>query len=79
MANLEALWVAGRLHPGKTIVSSSQAHYTHERISKVLGLPYASVACDSRGRMDVAALRAMLETGNVGTVVATMGTTATEQ
>jgi tyrosine decarboxylase / aspartate 1-decarboxylase len=77
MANLEALWVAGRLHPGKTIVSSSQAHYTHERISNVLGLNYAPVACDSRGRMDVTALRALLETGTVGTVVATLGTTAT--
>src|ERR1700744_588069 len=29
MANLEALWVAGRLAPGKTIVASAQAHYTH--------------------------------------------------
>src|SRR6185295_17630241 len=25
MANLEALWVAGQLHPGKTVVASSQA------------------------------------------------------
>lgn len=32
MANLEALWVAGRLHPGKTIVASSQSHYTHSRV-----------------------------------------------
>ena len=36
MANLEALWVAGQLHPGKKIVASSQAHYTHQRISRVL-------------------------------------------
>src|SRR5467141_3822226 len=36
MANLEALWVAAQLAPGKTIVASSQSHYTHERISKVL-------------------------------------------
>ncbi len=35
MANLEALWVAGQLAPGKTILASAQAHYTHERISKV--------------------------------------------
>src|SRR5262249_44261639 len=39
MANLEALWVAGRLHPGRKIVASEQAHYTHGRISEVLGLP----------------------------------------
>ncbi len=38
MANLEALWVAGRLHPGKRIVASTQAHYTHSRITEVLGL-----------------------------------------
>jgi len=36
MANLEALWVAGQLHPGKKIAASSQAHYTHHRISGVL-------------------------------------------
>src|SRR5690348_15432528 len=29
MANLEALWVAGQLNPGKTILASEQAHYTH--------------------------------------------------
>src|SRR5215831_3866819 len=33
MANLEALWVAGQLHPGKAILASEQAHYTHGRIS----------------------------------------------
>ncbi len=36
MANLEALWVAGQLKPGKTILASAQAHYTHARISKLL-------------------------------------------
>src|SRR6201993_1175936 len=40
MANLEALWVAGKLAPGKTIVASEQAHYTHHRISGVLGLQF---------------------------------------
>ena len=38
MANLEALWVAGQLHPGKKILASEQAHYTHDRISGVLQL-----------------------------------------
>src|SRR6266536_5043560 len=33
MANLEALWIAGQLAPGKRIVGSEQAHFTHERIS----------------------------------------------
>jgi tyrosine decarboxylase/aspartate 1-decarboxylase len=77
MANLEALWVAGQLHPGKTILASEQAHYTHRRISSVLQLPFASVATDRFGRMDSNALAKRLERGDVGTVVATMGTTAT--
>src|SRR5579884_355758 len=77
MANLEALWVAGRVQPGKTILASEQAHYTHSRISGVLQLPFESVACDARGRMDLAALRGRLVRGGVGTVVATLGTTAT--
>src|SRR5580693_5920421 len=46
MANLEALWVAGELAPGKRIVGSEQAHYTHQRISHVLQLDYAGVAAD---------------------------------
>jgi len=57
MANLEALWVAGRIHPGKVILASNQAHYTHQRISAVLGLPFESVAGDSSGRMDPDQLR----------------------
>jgi glutamate/tyrosine decarboxylase-like PLP-dependent enzyme len=77
MANLEALWVAGLLQPGKKIVASSQSHYTHERISGVLRLPFAKVATDARGRMDMAALEQMAAAGDVGCVVATLGTTAT--
>ena len=77
MANLEALWVAGRLAPNKTILASEQAHYTHQRISSVLQLPCETVRCDARGRMDISALRTRLARGDVGTVVATMGTTAT--
>ena len=77
MANLEALWVAGQLAPGKKILASEQAHYTHGRISGVLQVPFAAVACDARGRMDIAKLRELVARGDVGTVVATMGTTAT--
>lgn len=77
MANLEALWVAGQLHPGAKVLASEQAHYTHSRISSVLGLEFESVACDNCGRMDAAALEWRLAQGGVGTVVATMGTTAT--
>ncbi len=75
MANLEALWVAGQLNPGRKVVASEQAHYTHSRISAVLGLKYESIPCDGRGRMDIAALRKKLDTGEIGTVVATIGTT----
>ncbi len=74
MANLEALWVAGQQRPG-TILASSQAHYTHGRISGVLGLGFAAVPVDPRGAMDVAALERTLASGGVGTVVATLGTT----
>ncbi len=76
IANLEALWVAGQLAPGKRIVGSEQAHYTHQRISAVLKLEYASIAADKRGRMKIDALEVELRKGDVGTVVATLGTTA---
>src|SRR5712675_190366 len=69
MANLEALWVAGQLHPGKKIVASTQAHYTHKRIAGVLGLPFETIPCDRAGRMDVPALTRRLTAGGVGTVV----------
>ena len=77
MANLEALWVAGQLHPGATVLASEQAHYTHRRISNVLGLEFEAVACDRTGRMDPAALESRLVYGGVGTVVATIGATGT--
>jgi glutamate/tyrosine decarboxylase-like PLP-dependent enzyme len=77
IANLEALWVAGQLQPGKMVVASAQAHYTHTRISGVLGLPFRAIAVDSLNCMDMADLEAALKTGEVGTVVATLGTTAT--
>jgi glutamate/tyrosine decarboxylase-like PLP-dependent enzyme len=76
MANLEALWVAGQLAPGKRILGSAQAHYTHQRISAVLRLNYSSIPTDARGRMDLRALESELRKGDVGTVVATLGTTA---
>jgi glutamate/tyrosine decarboxylase-like PLP-dependent enzyme len=77
MANLEALWVAGQIHPRKKILANEQAHYTHKRISGVLRLGFESVRCDERGRMDLAALESRAKKGDVGTVVATLGTTAT--
>ncbi|MGD0732135.1 MAG: aminotransferase class I/II-fold pyridoxal phosphate-dependent enzyme [Terracidiphilus sp.] len=76
LANLEALWVAGQLAPGRRIVGSEQAHYTHRRISAVLKIDYADVPSDGSGRMRLDALEAELRKGDVGTVVVTLGTTA---
>jgi len=75
MANLEALWVAGRLHPGKRIIASAQAHYTHQRISEVLGLAFSAVPIDDAGHMSLAAIEDLLRAGDVGTIVATIGNT----
>lgn len=77
MANLEALWIASQTRPGKKIVAGTQAHYTHKRISAVLQLDFESIPSDVRGRMDVQAIAERVARGDVGTVVATMGTTAT--
>ena len=75
IANLEALWVAGRIAPKKKIVASELAHYTHERISQVLGLNFQKIGVDKSGRMDLKKLESALKTGKIGTVVVTMGTT----
>jgi glutamate/tyrosine decarboxylase-like PLP-dependent enzyme len=76
LANLEALWMAGQLAPGRRIVGSDQAHYTHQRISAVLKLDYAGIPSGRRGQMSLEALETELRKGDVGTVVVTLGTTA---
>jgi tyrosine decarboxylase/aspartate 1-decarboxylase len=75
MANLEALWVAGRLNPGKTTVASSGAHYTHERIGGVLQLPFESLPTNAHGGIDCVALERRAAQGDLGCVVATLGST----
>jgi glutamate/tyrosine decarboxylase-like PLP-dependent enzyme len=75
MANLEALYVARELHPGRGVAYSADAHYTHARMCHLLGVPGTAVPADEAGRIDLGALDAVLERGNVGTVVATAGTT----
>ena len=65
-ANLEALWIAAQLAPGKRVLASEQAHYTHSRISSVLGLPFATVPADDRGRMDLASPRVNTTKGRRG-------------
>ena len=75
IANLEALYVARELHPARGIAYSAEAHYTHGRMCRVLGVPGAPVAVDGAGRMDLGALDELLTSGRIGTVVATAGTT----
>ncbi|MEA2178141.1 MAG: hypothetical protein QOG77_1438 [Solirubrobacteraceae bacterium] len=75
IANLEALWVARELHPGKAVVHSSDAHYTHGRMCRVLGIEGREVQARPDGRADLDAIEAELLAGGVGTVVLTAGTT----
>ena len=75
MANLEALWVAGQIHPDKMIVASDQAHYTHARITEALKLKFEAIETTPQGTIRLDALEEKLQSGNVGTVVCTMGTT----
>ncbi len=75
IANLEALWVARSLHPGKAIAFSSEAHYTHRRMCDVIGVRAVEISADGRGRMDLADLRGKLKHETIGTVVMTAGTT----
>jgi glutamate/tyrosine decarboxylase-like PLP-dependent enzyme len=75
IANLEALYVAREVHPGRGVAYSEEAHYTHARMCGVLGIEGTAVAADSAGRMDLAALDALLAGGRIGTVVVTAGTT----
>ncbi len=75
IANLEALYVARELHPDKGIAYSTEAHYTHGRMCGVLRLPGTAVGVDAAGRIDLGELDALLARGDIGTVVATAGTT----
>jgi glutamate/tyrosine decarboxylase-like PLP-dependent enzyme len=75
IANLEALYVARETHPGLGVAYSEEAHYTHARMCRVLGIEGTAVPVDGAGRMDPAALDALLAGGRIGTVVATAGTT----
>jgi glutamate/tyrosine decarboxylase-like PLP-dependent enzyme len=74
-ANLEALWLAGQIQPGKAVAASENAHYTHSRLTGVLNIPFVTIKADNKGRMDLTDLRTKLETQNIGTVVVTLGTT----
>src|SRR5919205_684623 len=68
IANLEALWVARELRSDGAIVSGANAHYTHARVSAVLGARHETLPEDADGRLDLDALAARLRAGGVGTV-----------
>ena len=74
-ANLEALWIARELQPTKKIAHSADAHYTHSRMSEVLGTTNVSIPTEADGRMSIDGLERELKNGDIGTIVATMGTT----
>lgn len=80
LANHEALFVARQVAlkeypPRLGLAISEEAHYSHVRSARMLGLEVFPIRCDPQGRMDVADLDAVLCTGRVGTVVVTLGTT----
>ncbi|WP_371927711.1 aspartate aminotransferase family protein [Lentzea sp. HUAS12] len=75
IANLEALYVARELRPGQGVAFSEDAHFTHNRMCRVLGVESHAVRADRRGRIDVEALEKLLRTQQIGTVVLTAGTT----
>jgi glutamate/tyrosine decarboxylase-like PLP-dependent enzyme len=75
IANLEALWVARELHPGRAVVHGANAHYTHARMCALLGVEALAAPATADGRIDLDAVDALCRSHDVGTVVVTAGTT----
>lgn len=75
VANLEALWVARELAPGKAIGYSTAAHYTHSRMCQVLGVEGVPIETDAEGRLSPEAFERVAH--RLGTLVVTLGTTGT--
>lgn len=79
IANLEALWVARQSHPKTVVLANELAHYTHSRMSEVLGIPFEALPADARGKICLDTLQErLIHYQNLGikpTLVATMGTT----
>jgi glutamate/tyrosine decarboxylase-like PLP-dependent enzyme len=74
VANLEALWIAGKLHQNKVIAFSEQAHYTHKRMCDVLGIQSKII---NFGIFDADETKIQEQLSDVGTIVVTLGTTGT--
>jgi len=75
IANLEALWVARESHPQKKIAYGADAHYTHERMCRVLGVEGVKLPIDECGRLSIEGLGGRLSAGDIGTIVVTLGST----
>ncbi|TVR28822.1 MAG: aspartate aminotransferase family protein [Balneolaceae bacterium] len=73
IANLEALFVARELHPGKAIAATANAHYTHRRMCRVLNTPFLEIPVNERGEPDFEFINH--HHSEIGTIVVTMGTT----
>lgn len=73
IANLEALFIAREIHPDKKIAATSQAHYTHQRMCRVLNTPFLEVPVDVFGKPEMNFLEEHKE--KIGTLVVSMGTT----
>lgn len=73
IANLEALFVAREIHPGKAIAASANAHYTHSRMCHVLNTDFIEIPADMNGIPDLDFIED--HASEIGTLVVTMGTT----
>lgn len=71
IANLESLWVARQSHPGKKIAFSENAHYTHGRMSEVLGVEGVKIPVLENGQFDLDSIKPE----EIGTIIVTLGTT----
>ena len=71
IANLEALWVARKSNPTKKIAFSENSHYTHGRMSEVLGVDSVKIPIKENGQFDLDSIN----TEEIGTIVVTLGTT----
>lgn len=73
-ANWEALWVMSKLMElGKKIAFSDHAHYTHERLTAVLGIPSIKIPTLADGSWDFDFVKTHFD--EIGAVVVTLGTT----
>jgi len=73
IANLEALFIAREIHPGKAIAASENAHYTHQRMCRVLNCEFIKIPVNHRGIPDLDFIKK--NSPKIGTIVVTMGTT----